>query len=64
MIPEEIKNTLSGFVKENFLMILIVTVCAVTALTSLIWLPRNNVIEQAAEKEIEVLTGLNIDFTP
>lgn len=45
-------------------MILVVTVCAVTALVSLLWLPRDNTIEQAAEKEIEVLTGLNIDFTP
>ena len=64
MIPPEIKSAVLKFLKDNFFMILVVIVCTVTALVSLLWLPKDNAIEQAAEKEIEVLTGLPVDFTP
>ena len=63
MLPEEIKTKISEWLKENGLVALLISVCAVTALVSLLWLPKDNPIEQAAEKEIEVLTGVPVDFT-
>lgn len=60
MIPTEIKD----FLKAHGFKILIVSVSALVSLFSLLWLPANNPIEIAAEKEIESLTGFNIDFTP
>jgi hypothetical protein len=63
MMPEEIKTKISEWLKENGLVALLIAVCAVTALVSLLWLPKDNPIEQAAEKEIEVLTGVPVDFT-
>jgi hypothetical protein len=64
MMPEEIKAKISEWLKENGLLALLIAVCSITALVSLLWLPKDNPVEQAAEKEIEVLTGVPVDFTP
>lgn len=64
MIPKELKDKAVAFLKANGFAIVIVSICALVALVSLIWLPADNPIEQAAEKEIEVLTGYHVDFTP
>lgn len=63
-MPEEIQSELAVWFQKNWAVALLVFACVVIALASLIWLPKNNPIEQAAEKEIEILTGVPVDFTP
>lgn len=64
MLPEEIKLKLEFWLKENWMVALIILGCTIVALGSLIWFPKDNRIEELAEKEIEVLTGIPVDFTP
>lgn len=62
MIPEEIKMELKEFFFAYWKPITGV-ILAIIALISLIFLPRDNKIEQLAEKGILDLTGVDIDFS-
>ena len=64
MIPLELQLKFQEFMKTHGFKVVLVSTCTIVALTSLLWMPKNNPIEVAAEKEIELLTGFNIDFTP
>lgn len=64
MLPKEIQDPVQKWIQENGLFALIIIACVLVALTSLIYFPRDNPIEQAAEKEIESITGVRIDLTP
>lgn len=64
MLPDEIKLQIIDWIQRNGLFALIVIGCVIVALTSLLFLPKDNPIEQAAEKEIEIISGLKVDLTP
>lgn len=44
--------------------VLICVIAMVIAYLSLVFLPKDNIIEQEAEKLIELETGVNVDLTP
>ena len=58
---KDMYNEMIGPYKKTALFILILIIIAYL---SLIFLPRDNPIEQATEKVIEQETGLSIDLTP
>lgn len=50
---------------EKFLALFFIMLClSIIACLSVKYLGKDNVIEQAVEKEIEIETGILIDFTP
>ena len=63
MIPEEIKMELKEFFFANWKMILAILLTLI-AMGSLLFLPKDNEIEELMEREIESITGVHIDFTP
>lgn len=64
MIPKELRDEFIAFWEQNWAIALIITMCVGTALFSLLYLPKDNPIEQAAEKVIEEETGVKLDFSP
>lgn len=46
------------------IIIVVVSICIAGGLLSTLWLGKDNVIEEAAEKVIERETGIDIDLTP
>lgn len=64
MIPDEIKNQIKEFLSKNWKVILAVGLAIVIDLGSVVFLGKDNVVEQEAEKIILEETGVNIDLTP
>lgn len=60
MIPIEIKEILS----KNWIMIIILISCILIGYVSMIFLGKDNQVEQEVEKIIEIETGIRIDLTP
>lgn len=52
------------FIKANWKVIVIVTACVLAGYASVLYLGKDNVIEQEAEKVIELETGIKVDLTP
>lgn len=64
MIPDEIKLPVKNFLLKNWIIIIILISCIGVGYTSVVFLGKNNPIEQDIEKVIEVETGVKIDLTP
>ena len=64
MIPPEIKAVIKDFFEKNWKMALLILSLVIVGYASLLWLPKDNPIEQAAEKVIEDETGIKVDLTP
>lgn len=64
MMPDEINDSLNSFITKNYSKIFLVLLLVMIGLFASIFLPADSFIEQAAEKEIEIITGYEIDFTP
>lgn len=64
MIPDEIKNKIKEFFSKNWKGILAVVLAIALGLGSVLFLGKDNVIEQEAEKIILEETGVKVDLTP
>lgn len=63
-VPEEIGDPILNWVVKNKWKIIIAIGAVITAYASILLLGKDNIIEQEAEKIIEVETGLHVDLTP
>lgn len=52
------------FISKNWVLIIILMTSILVAYISMIFLGKDNIIEQEAEKIIEIESGLKIDLTP
>lgn len=64
MIPDEIAKPMRDFMTTNKWAIIITITSIAIGLGSIIFLGKDNVVEQEVEKIIEAETGINLDLTP
>lgn len=63
-IPTEIHQSLKGFFLKSWLVIIIVFSCIITGYASVIFLGKDNLVEEEIEKVIEAETGVKFELTP
>lgn len=64
MIPDEIAKPMRDFMTTNKWAIIITITSMAIGLGSIIFLGKDNVVEQEVEKIIAIETGVNLDLTP
>lgn len=64
MIPDEIAKPMRDFMTTNKWAIIITVTSIVIGLGSIIFLGKDNVVEQEVEKIIGIETGVDLDLTP
>lgn len=64
MIPDEIAKPMRDFMTTNKWAIIITITSIAIGLGSIIFLGKDNVVEQEVEKIIAIETGVNLDLTP
>lgn len=63
MIPDEIQETLSEFIKKNWIIIILVGICTAVSLISLLRLPPDIFREKEKWKIIEKENDSGLNFT-
>lgn len=63
-LPPEIVNPIKDFISKNWTIIIIVVSCIMVGYASVIFMDKDNLIEQEVEKVIEAETGIHLDLTP
>lgn len=62
-IPDELRVPIQGFISRNWTLILII-ISLMLGYISIIFLGKDNLLEEEIEKVISAETGVKIDLTP
>lgn len=63
-IPPQILDAISSYWNKNGWIIIFVSIALVIGFTSILFLGKDNIIEQDIEIFIENETGINVDLSP